>query len=133
MSLKDDLKRHEGLRLKPYKDTVGKITIGYGRNLDGVGITEEEADYLLSHDIQIAVSESQQAFTWIVRLSESRQNVIYNMAFNMGIPTLSRFRNMIAAIEKKDYGLAADEMLDSRWAKQVGKRAEELATIMREE
>lgn len=131
MSLKDDLKRQEGLRLKPYRDVNGKLTIGFGRNLDDVGISQEEADYLLGHDINIAISEANQAFKWLVRLSDSRKDVIYNMSFNMGTPVLSRFHRMIAAIKEGDYEAAADEMLDSEWARQVGARAAELANIMR--
>ncbi len=131
MSLKDDIKRQEGLRLKPYIDSVGKLTIGYGRNLDDVGISEAEANSMLDADLRIAINEVQRLFPWLINLSESRKNVIYNMAFNMGLPTLQKFKNMIAAINCGDYITAADEMLNSKWARQVGIRADELANIMR--
>ncbi len=131
MSLIEDLKRHEGLRLKPYKDTVGKLTIGVGRNLDDVGISEQEADMMLRNDINIAISEANSAFPWLVNLSDARKDVIYNMAFNMGLPTLRLFTNTIGHIKRKDFDLAADEMTSSKWARQVGIRATELSNIMR--
>jgi len=131
MSLIDDLKRHEGLRLKPYIDTVGKLTVGYGRNLDDVGISEQEAEMMLRQDIYTATAEAREAFPWVSDISPIRQDVIYNMSFNMGMPKLKKFKNMIAALEHRDFGEAAKQMLDSRWAKQVGSRATELAEIMR--
>lgn len=128
--LKQVLIRHEGLRLKPYKDTVGKLTIGVGRNLDDNGITEEEALFMLHNDISKIVQELDREFPWWRELDNVRQEVLVNMAFNLGIPKLKTFKKFLKALENRDYKTAAKEMLDSKWAKQVGRRAEELAYAM---
>ncbi len=126
----EQLKRHEGLKLKPYKCTAGKLTIGYGRNLDDVGITEIEAEDLLYHDLK-KIKHNLSLRGFYVALSGARADAIDNMAFNIGISGLFKFKKMIAAIESQDYELAAKEMLDSKWAKQVPNRANELAEQMR--
>jgi lysozyme len=123
--------RHEGLRLKPYHDTRNKLTIGIGRNLDDVGITREEALMLLDNDITRVRREVKRAFPWFSRLNQARKDVVLNMVFNLGLSGFRRFRKTIAAIETRDWEEAGREMLDSRWAKQVGRRARELAAIMR--
>lgn len=127
--LRKQLERHEGLRLKPYHDSVGKLTIGYGRNIEDNGITREEADFLLDNDID-QVEEELRRLPQYNALCPVRQTVIANMAFNMGVPALLQFKNMWRAIDDMDWERAADEMLNSRWHKQVGYRAEELAEIM---
>lgn len=124
--LTKQLIRDEGLRLKPYHDTVGKLTIGVGRNLDDNGITEDEASYLLQNDIAVSKRELS-AYGWFNRLDEVRQGAIINMHFNLGLPRLLTFRKMIAALECGNYTKAANEALDSRWANQVGQRAVRLA------
>ena len=129
--LKKMLIRHEALRLKPYKDSVGKLTIGVGRNLDDRGITEAEAMLLLSNDIGSAMTDAQ-SFAWFKALDSVRQDVVLDMLFNLGKQRFSGFRKMIIAIENTDYPRAADEMLDSKWARQVGLRASELSQMMRE-
>lgn len=123
------LKRHEGRRLRPYRDTVGKLTIGYGRNLDDNGITEEEAELLLVNDVRTSISELER-FTWFAELNSARQGVLINMHFNIGLPSLLSFRKMIQAIKDKNYHEAAEQMLDSKWARQVGVRALELSEQM---
>lgn len=128
-SLEDMLIRHEGLMLKPYRDSVNKLTIGVGRNLDDVGISRDEAIYLLKNDIQKVVAQAKQ-FPWYDKLSNPRKQVVLNMIFNLGITRFSQFRKTIGFIANGDYTAAAKEMLDSKWAKQVGKRATELAGIM---
>jgi len=134
----DLLKKHEGLELYPYKDTVDKLTIGYGHNLDDMGISEQMAELLLVSDLHSTQIELAATFNWYqsthpwpVELDEVRKSVIDNMAFNMGVPRLKGFKKMLAAMEDKDYERAADEMLDSRWADQVKGRAIELADMMR--
>ncbi|RMH50503.1 MAG: lysozyme [Zetaproteobacteria bacterium] len=122
--------RHEGMRLKPYRDSVGKLTIGVGRNLDDVGLREEEARFLLENDLRAVIAELQ-PLPWFAALDPPRKHAIIDMGFNLGLPRLLGFRRMIAAIERGDWPAAADEMLDSRWARQVGRRAEELARTMR--
>jgi lysozyme len=131
------LKRHEGaVRLpngdhKLYRCPAGKQTLGYGRNVEDRGITEDEADYLLSNDIIIAQRELVAAFPWFQSLDDVRQAVLINMHFNLGIGRLRTFRNALAAMQIGDWDRAAVEMLDSRWAQQVGRRAVELAEQMR--
>lgn len=123
--------RHEGLRLKPYIDSVGKCTIGYGRNLDDNGISASEAEFMLDSDIRTATSECLHAFPWFAELDQARQDVLVNMCFNLGISRLKKFVKFLAAMELGHYDTAANEMLDSLWAKQVKGRAIELATIIR--
>jgi lysozyme len=125
----------EGLRLKPYRDTVGKLTIGIGRNLDDVGITKDEAQQLLMNDIKRTIAACEKEPWWpSIERDEVRMRVMLNMAFNMGLGNskkgLRSFKNTLAALERKDYAAVARGMRSSMWAKQVGKRAERLATMM---
>jgi lysozyme len=129
-ALMDSVKEGEGLRLKPYRCTAGKLSIGYGRNLDDCGITEEEAEYLLNNDLERAEKEAEK-FPVYAKLNQSRKDVLIEMVFNMGYSRLSKFKKMFEALEKGDYSSAADQMLDSAWHTQVGKRAERLAYKMR--
>ena len=129
--LRNMLIRHEGLRRKPYRDSVGKLTIGVGRNLDDVGITREEALILLDHDIAKVRREVKQAFPWFTRLNTIRQTVVLNMVFNLGLPRFRKFKRAISAMRDKRWEDAANEMLDSKWARQVKGRARELARMMR--
>ena len=128
--LRSQLERHEGLRLKPYLDTVGKLTVGYGRNLEDVGISRDEADFMLDNDID-QVERQLETVDEYRDLDPIRQTVIGNMAFNLGFAGLMGFKNMWAAIGRRDWDRAADEMLNSKWARQVGVRAVELSEIMR--
>ncbi len=130
-SLRVLLIRHEGLRLKPYKDSVGLLTIGYGRCLDNVGISEAEALVLLDNDISKAVAYCREAFPWFNSIDDSRQNVIASMVFNLGAAGFAEFKKLIAAVIRADFSEAANQMLLSRWAGQVGPRAVELAEMMR--
>jgi lysozyme len=131
MTLKDQLKRDESLRLMPYHDSVGKLTIGFGRNLDERGISSAEAEMMLENDISETVAEVSRALPWALELDQARRAVLTNMAFNMGIGGLLGFRKALAAMRRGDWDLAAREMLDSKWATQVGARATRLATQMR--
>jgi len=127
-----DLVRDEGMRLKPYTDTVGKVTIGVGRNLDDVGISETEALDMLDADIDRSIEDLERNLPWLFERPEPVQRALVNMCFNLGWPRLSGFRNMLAALEAGDYDRAAAEALDSRWARQVGARAERIAALFRE-
>lgn len=129
MSLLEDLIRDEGLRLKPYTDSVGKLTIGVGRNLDDVGISEEEARAMLNADIDRAESQLRRTFGWFLSAPEPVQRGLTNMAFNMGITRLTQFGRMLSALASKDYDLAASEALKSKWATQVGARAVRIAEL----
>jgi len=131
--LKQQLKVHEGIRLRPYRDTVGKLTIGIGRNLDDVGISEPEAMMLLQNDVVKVLDQLDRAFPWWRNMSEDRQLVLADMCFNMGLGTLSKFVNTLAAMERGDYAAAAAGMMASKWARQVGRRAVRLANMMKGE
>jgi lysozyme len=128
--LYDLLADHEGLRLKAYRDTVGKLTIGIGRNLDDVGISKEEAYYLLANDVAKAQREAA-TLPWFAGLNEARQAVVVSMIFNLGFDKFMQFKRTTSAIATGSYGLAATYMLESLWAKQVGKRAATLSTMMK--
>lgn len=139
VSLRDSIIKHEGKvtradgRHMPYRDSVGKLTIGYGRNLDDMGITDYEASVMLDHDLAVCQAELIKAHPALLHndsLSDERKKVLFEMAFNMGVPRLLGFKKMWAALEAHDYSLAALEMLDSAWARQVGMRAIMLADIM---
>lgn len=129
---KELIKRHEGLELLPYTDTVGKLTIGYGRNLTDRGITQAEAEHLLAGDIQIALDDAM-ALSGPVwhHFSPNRKAVLVDMSFNLGKARLKKFKRTWAALHRCDYDSAAREMLNSLWAHQVGQRALNLSEIMR--
>lgn len=123
--------KHEGFLLKPYKCPAGKLTIGVGRNLEDVGITRDEALFLLKNDLDRCHQECLRSFMWYGELDNARQGVIQEMCFNLGLARLKTFKKMLLACEMGNYELAAREMLSSLWARQVGKRAETLADIMK--
>ena len=130
--IKARLVRHEGLRLKPYRCTAGKLTIGIGRNLDDRGISQKEAYAMLERDIQDCEKQLQSRIPDIYNgLDEVRKSVLLNMCFNLGINGLLGFKNTLAFIKAGDWERAANNMLVSRWAKQVGRRAIELSELMR--
>ena len=117
--------------LHPYTDTVGKLTIGYGRNLDDRGISQAEADFLFDNDFIIVLRELLEC-SWYVNQPDGVQAALVNMCFNLGLPRLKGFKRMIVALEAKNYTLAAKEALDSKWATQVGQRAKDVAVMLRE-
>ena len=127
MEALDILKIDEGLRLKPYHCSANKLTIGYGRNLEDNGITQEEAEYLLRNDFERAKYQLAKEFTFTTRLLPIRFEVLAMMVFNMGITRFRGFKKMLAAIESGNTQVAVDEMLNSKWATQVGSRADRLA------
>jgi len=128
-----ELIRDEGLRLKPYRCPAGKLTIGVGRNLEATGISRIEAAFLLRNDIERCETEIINLLgpeVWD-SLSEPRQRVLINMCFNLGINGLALFKRMLQALKEGDYEKAADEMLDSQWARQVTARVYRLDQMMR--
>ncbi len=133
MSLRDDLIRDEGERLKPYLDTAvpPKTTIGVGRNLTDRGITHDEAMVLLDNDLVIIKDTLAQHCPWLDACPEAVQRGLGNMCFNVGWPRLSGFRNMLAALQAHDWEKAADEALNSTWAAQVPNRAHRIAMLFR--
>ena len=124
------LKADEGFRKYPYRDTLGNLTIGYGRAIDIVGLSEEEATYLLENDLKKAIGDLERYLPCYKNLDAVRQGVLQNMTFNMGIYHLLQFKTMIGALEAKNYTGAAQDMLASLWAKQVGLRAQRLSLLM---
>jgi len=123
---------HEGLRLHPYQCTAGKTTIGVGRNLEDNGISQDEAMYLLERDIDRVEADLDSRLTWWRTMTPNRQAVLADMTFNLGINRLLGFTNALLCMKKGEYDEAADHMLDSLWARQVGARAQRLAKMMRE-
>lgn len=130
LDIVDQLIRDEGLKLKPYRDTIGKLTIGVGRNLDDKGITEGEALVLLVNDIHQVEAALRAALPWTSELDPTRLAVLLNMGFNMGVGKLLKFPRFLAFLKSREYAGAAREMLDSKWAPQVGVRARRLAAQM---
>jgi lysozyme len=126
------LKVDEGVKRFPYRDTVGKLTIGCGRNLEDVGLSDEEINFLLTQDLYRADMTARTLFPGFERLSDARKAVLVNMAFNLGQTRLAGFQRLREAVKELDWEQAAAEMLDSRWAKQVGQRAVRLANQMRQ-
>ena len=119
--LSKQLIRHEGLRLTPYKDSLGHLTIGIGRNLEN-GITQAEAMMMLEHDISVAEMELRRAWPALFQtehLDEVRRDAMINLCFNLGISRLRGFKKMIAALEARDWHEAARQAKDSKWAEQV--------------
>ena len=127
----EQLKRHEGIELKPYQDTVGKWTIGVGRNLDDIGISEQEAEMLLLNDIKEAERQLITTMPWTQELDEVRFSALLNLVFNVGIGTASKFVNAMGLLKDEKYDMAADEFLQSKWARQVGNRAIEVTDQIR--
>ncbi|MCP4984677.1 MAG: glycoside hydrolase family protein [Colwellia sp.] len=120
----------EGLKINPYRDTEGWLTIGIGRCLDKKGITKDEAIYLARNDVNEVIDKLNRIKGY-KGLTNHRQKVIVNMTFNLGFSGVMKFRKMWNAIEKSDFDLASKEMLNSKWATQVGNRAKRLANEMR--
>lgn len=125
--IRDQLLRDEGMRLRPYRDTQGHLTIGAGRNLDAVGVSLDEAHLLLDNDIDRSRTAVLVRFPWATQLDDARHGVLLNMAFNMGVDRLAGFNLMLAAMRDGDWEGAARELLDSKYAEQVHLRAQRLA------
>ena len=130
-SLRIQLRIDEGWKNKPYRDTVGKLSGGCGRNLDDVGFRDSEIAFMLENDIDEVVAQLDKRLPWWRQMSDARQDVLANMCFNLGINKLLGFKNTLAFMQAGNYAAAADGMEHSMWFKQVGERAERLVKIMR--
>jgi lysozyme len=156
--LKQELTVDEGSRRLPYRDTVGKWTIGIGRNLSDVGLSAEERvsigapigvagpalvawlgshpltdpqiDLLLEHDLDRTIAALERACPWVAQLDEPRSRALCNMAFNLGIGGLLMFHRFLAAMQAHDWAVAAVEAMNSTWATQVGARAQRIARAL---
>ncbi len=131
MNYIDLIKKHEGLKLKPYRCSSGKLTIGYGRNLDDNGISFKEAEMMLITDIENCKKQLSEKILWWKDQPENVQEVLINMTFNLGIFGLLQFKKTLEHIRLNRHEQASNEMLCSKWAKQVGIRAIELSEIIR--
>lgn len=129
--IKEDLRRDEGIRRKPYVDTVGKVSIGVGRNLTDIGLSSAEIEVLLDNDLDAAETDLDRNIKWWRDMPEPASRALANMAFNMGWPRLSQFKDMLSHLRVHAYDRAADAALDSKWAGQVGERATRIATLFR--
>ncbi len=130
--LSDQLRIHEGVRKHVYLCSAGYETIGVGRNISesGLGLSDDEIDYLLENDINRCRKELE-AYSWFSDLDDVRQDALINMCFNVGLSRLLNFKNALASMEAGQYDDAAEHFLDSRWAAQVGNRALEVAHMIR--
>jgi lysozyme len=117
--LEKQLRADEGERLKPYRCTAGKLTIGVGRNLDDRGITKEESAVMLDRDIRNCLADLAFFLPWYKQLNAARQEALINMVFTMGIARLRGFKNMLAALQSGDWKRAHDETLNSKWARDL--------------
>lgn len=131
----ESIKLHEGLSLTVYDCPAGKKTIGYGRNLEDNGITEHEANLLLQNDILKIKLELTNHFTnlnfYFHTLPDNVQNVLVEMAYQIGVNGLLKFRKTLYYVSKRDFKRASSEMLDSLWAKQTPNRAKNLSNLMK--
>ena len=128
------LRKHEGVETHAYKCSAGKTTIGVGRNIQkdsGLGLSEEEIDFLLSNDIIRCIKELKKEYRWFGDLDEVRSAAIVDMFFCLGSTRFRKFLKMIAALEIADYSKASTEMLDSKFAKQTKGRALELSEMLK--
>ena len=139
--LRDTLKVDEGVKYEIYNDHLGYPTFGIGHLIVesdeeygqpvGTGIHEDRVNEAFDKDVSVMVDEAKKIFSDFDNLPEEAQQVIVNMTFNMGRPRLSKFKKFIAGVEAGDWEKAAVEMMDSRWATQVGARAERLRDRIR--
>ena len=123
--------KHEGFRARPYRDSVGKLTIGFGRNIEDFGISWAEALFMLDNDLTRVEEELKSVFKddW-KELPVNIKVVLMDMCYNLGLPRFLTFRRMIKAVRDRDWAKMIVEMLDSRWARQVPNRARDLAKMV---
>lgn len=119
VKLKQSIKKNEGLELKPYLCTKGKLTIGYGRNLEQNGITEREAEILLENDLLNLKLELEDKLPIFKKLNNVRRNVLLEMAFQLGTPNLLKFKKTFEYLKNDDYEKASEEMLNSKWHEEL--------------
>jgi len=130
--LRDMLKRHEGVEPRVYRCSAGYETIGVGRNISasGIGLSEDEIDFMLDNDIARVIRELSSEYPWFNQLDDVRKDVMIDISFNLGATRLRGFKRALAAMEAADYRTAATEFMDSAWARQVGGRALELTDML---
>ncbi len=124
------IRREEGLSLKIYKDSRNIYTVGYGRNLESKGLTNQEAEYLLDNDTNEVYGWLSRNYFWFADLDVIRQTAIMAMRFQLGESGFQAFTKMLSAMRDKDYMSAAVAMGDSKWAKQTPERVKQLQTMV---
>ena len=131
--LTEMLRKHEGVRDKVYLCSAGYETIGVGRNIseDGLGLSDDEINYLLNNDIKRVREELTEEYYWFAGLDEARQDAMIDISFNLGQTRLRGFVKSLEAMAREDFDTAADEFMDSKWSEQVGDRAVEVTEIIR--
>ena len=131
----EQVKQDEGLKLKPYKCTAGKLTIGYGRNIEDKGITKQEAEIFLKNDIQECVEDLEEIFTQagFKTLPFNIQKVLINMRYQLGGAGLRGFKNMLRACRDRQWQAMARQMQASKWYQQTTNRAQRLINLVRAE
>lgn len=130
-TVRELVKKHEGLSLKPYKDTVGKLTIGYGRNLEDKGITQSEAEFLLENDLKEVYGDLESIFgrdIWTIDID--RIAALADMRFNLGAAGFRKFKKLIAVVKERDWNKAVQEVRDSLWYSQVKTRGEDIVKLL---
>tara|TARA_R110000824_G_C15146832_1_gene670570 strand:- start:27 stop:536 length:510 start_codon:yes stop_codon:yes gene_type:complete len=128
------LRRHEGCETHAYSCTSNRMTIGCGRNIDpagGLGLSDDEINFLLQNDINRVIAELTNEFAWFPELNECRRDAMINICFNMGLTRLRLFKLALGAMQNLDYSTAAAEFINSKWTKQVGNRAIEVALMIK--
>jgi len=127
------LKRHEGVRSKVYICSAGYETIAVGRNISesGLGLSDDEIDYLLANDIKRVKEELTDTYFWFPAMNKPRQDAMIDISFNLGQTRLRGFVNALEAMSREQFDIAADEFMDSKWATQVGNRALEVTEMIR--
>jgi lysozyme len=128
------LKVHEGVETYAYKCSENKTTIGVGRNVDkagGLGLSDDEVDYLLQNDIDRVILELDSEYDWFSDLDDVRQDAMIDISFNLGQTRLRAFKKALSAMSEGDWDEAADQFMDSRWSEQVGIRAKNLTEMIR--
>lgn len=128
MSLRDRIRKHEGCVTVPYYDSEGIMTVGIGRNLQAVPFSQDEIELMFSNDLRRARAGAK-TFECYVDLDPMRQGVLTEMVFQMGVNGVSKFKKFLIAANNHDWAAAAEEMLDSKWAKQTPERAKSLAKL----
>lgn len=130
--LEQELSIDEGKRNKMYSDSMGIPTIGIGHNLRDGAISDRAVSQIFLDDLDAVLAELNTKLPWYLQLSDARQRVLANMAFNVGVPRLLGFHNMLSALQIGDYERAAREMLDSAWARELPARSARLVVLMRQ-
>lgn len=130
MNVLDLIKEHEGTSLALYRCTAGKLTVGTGRNIEDNGIREDEAGLMLANDIRECRLQLLRAYPWFTALDEVRQAACIDLIFNLGPMRLSGFVKFLAAMARSDWPRAADELRQSKWFEQVGRRGPRVASMI---